>query len=86
MQVVLNIYVKPSVPVVSYLTALTSLNEGIINAHGQTLEVALQILRIHLPKYAVLVGQNIGKDVQWLGLKEGADFESLIDLVGRSGL
>ena len=29
---------------------------------------------------AVLVGQNIGKDVEWLGLREGLDFGSMVDL------
>ena len=26
--------------------------------------------------------QNIGKDIQWLGLREGQDFGSLVDLAG----
>jgi hypothetical protein len=26
------------------------------------------------------VGQNIGKDVEWLKLREGEDFASMIDL------
>ena len=33
-----------------------------------------------MPKNAILVGQNIGKDVEWLGLKEGEDFAAMIDL------
>lgn len=77
----LNLYVKPSVPVVSYLYALTGLNHGTIDQYGLPLESALETLRAHLPQHAILVGQNIGKDVEWLGLKEGVDFESLIDLV-----
>ena len=32
---------------------------------------AMTKLREKLPKDAVLVGQNIGKDVEWLGLREG---------------
>ena len=40
------------------------------------------ILRGALPKSAVLVGTNIRADVQWLGLKEGEDFASMIDLSG----
>ena len=35
-----------------------------------------------MPKNAVLVGTNIGADVRWLGLKEGEDFASMIDLSG----
>ena len=41
---------------------------------------ALTKLRAHLPKNAVLVGQNIAKDTEWLGLVEGTDFGSRIDL------
>jgi hypothetical protein len=35
-----------------------------------------------LARDAVLVGQNILQDVQWLGLKEGTDFKSCLDLAG----
>jgi RNA exonuclease 4 len=40
----------------------------------------LALLRAHLPPSAILVGQNILKDVQWLQLAEGVDYFSLIDL------
>jgi RNA exonuclease 4 len=46
------------------------------------LEQAVAIVRSNLPKYAILVGQNIGKDIEWLGLKEGEDFSQLMDLAG----
>ena len=46
-----------------------------IDQSGIALQEAIAILRQYLPKYAVLVGQNIGKDVEWLGLKEGVDFQ-----------
>ena len=32
---------------------------------------AMAILRSHLPKHAILVGQNIRKDVEWLQVKAG---------------
>ena len=41
---------------------------------------ALALLRAHLPPNAILVGQSILKDVQWLQLAEGVDYFSLIDL------
>ena len=41
---------------------------------------AMTILRQHLPKNAVLVGQNIKKDVEWLELQEGVDFGAMLDL------
>lgn len=37
-------------------------------------------LRSHLSPNAILVGQSILKDVQWLQLAEGVDYHSLIDL------
>lgn len=81
LQAVLDLYVKPSVPVVSYLTALTGLTEATLEMYGRPLEESLRFLREQLPRHAILVGQNIRKDVEWLGLKEGVDFESLMDLV-----
>ncbi|KAF6254125.1 ribonuclease H-like domain-containing protein [Scenedesmus sp. NREL 46B-D3] len=81
-QVILDIVVKPVKPVVSYLTALTGLTQDIIDTKGVSLPDAVQQLRSCLPKDAVLVGQNILQDVQWLGLREGTDFKSCLDLAG----
>ncbi|CAD7699164.1 unnamed protein product [Ostreobium quekettii] len=81
-RVLLNIYVKPDAPVESYLSPLTGLSSDVLDRHGVPLPVALQCLRSYLPPYAVLVGQSIGKDVGWLSLREGSDFESMIDLAG----
>lgn len=36
---------------------------------------AVATLRQYLPAGAILVGQNVGKDVEWLKLREGADFK-----------
>ena len=76
----LNLLVKPDKPVASYLTPLTGLNAGLLEQHGVPLEQALATLRTHLPKNAVLTGMNIAKDVEWLGLQEGVDFGSMVDL------
>lgn len=81
-RVLLNIYVKPDQPVASYLSPLTGLDSQVLDTHGIPLRVALQHLRSYLPPYAVLVGQSIGKDVGWLSLQEGVDFESMVDLAG----
>lgn len=43
---------------------------------------AMAHLRAHLSPSAVLVGQSIQKDVQWLQLCEGVDYHSLVDLSG----
>ena len=109
---VLNLYIRPHQPVVSYLTPLTGITAELLDAHGVPLEEALATfltqphfshvshppfphmskklfflldkalatLRTHLPKNAWLVGQNILKDVQWLGLVEGVDFAAQVDL------
>ena len=47
-----------------------------------TLAEAMAYLRSHLSPNAILVGQSIQKDVQWLQLAEGVDYQSLIDLSG----
>lgn len=41
---------------------------------------AMAHLRAHLTPNAILVGQSIQKDVQWLQLAEGVDYASMIDL------
>lgn len=81
-QVIANLHVKPEKPVVSYLTPLTGLTRDVIERHGVPLQQALDVLRSLLPKTAVLVGQNINKDVQWLKLREGVDFAGMVDLAG----
>lgn len=81
-RVLLNIYVNPKEPVFSYLTPLTGLTKDILDTHGVSLDEALCILRTYLPRHSILVGQNIGKDVHWLSLVEGVDFEGMIDLAG----
>lgn len=39
-------------------------------------------MQAHLPRNAVLVGLNIRQDVQWLSLREGEDFRSMVDIAG----
>ncbi|EKX51667.1 hypothetical protein GUITHDRAFT_65948, partial [Guillardia theta CCMP2712] len=81
-QCILNLYVKPECEVRSYLSPLTGLSKEMLDQHGMSLDQAMAILRSHLPKHAILVGQNIRKDVEWLQLEEGKDFESVVDLAG----
>jgi len=76
----LNLYVRPENPVVSYITPLTGVSAKLLNEHGVPLAEAMATLRSQLPKNAVLVGQNIAKDVEWLGLVEGQDFKQMVDL------
>jgi len=81
-RVILNLYVLPSQPVVSYLTPLTGLTQETLSSRGIPLKEALFTLKTYLPKNAILVGQNILQDVAWLELEEGKDFESMVDLAG----
>lgn len=66
----------------SYLTPLTGITAADVERRGVPLAQALALLRSALPRNAVLVGQNIMQDVRWLGLSEGTDFASLMDLQG----
>jgi len=79
-QPVLNLYVKPDGNIQSYLEPLTGLNKELLDTHGMPIAQAMSILRQHLPKNSVLVGQNIKKDVEWLELQEGVDFGGMVDL------
>jgi RNA exonuclease 4 len=82
-QVILNVYVKPDKPVVSYLSALTGLTKELIDQHGVPLAEGIKSLKAALPKTAILVGQSINRDVQWLNLRDGVDFASMMDLQVR---
>lgn len=79
---VLNLYVRPPTRVYSYLEPLTGLSEDLIQGQGVPLDQAVATLRGALPPSAVLVGQNIRKDIEWLGLTEGVDYAACIDLAG----
>mmetsp|Transcript_58134 Transcript_58134/g.125647 ORF Transcript_58134/g.125647 Transcript_58134/m.125647 type:complete len:346 (+) Transcript_58134:61-1098(+) len=80
--VVLDLFVKPSVPVLSYLTPLTGLTRELLEERGVSLDEALSELRRLLPKESILVGQSIQTDVAWLGLEQGTDFAGMMDLAG----
>lgn len=77
---VFNVLIKQDVPVASYITELTGLTKELLDTHGLPLAEALALLRAYLSPDAILVGQNILKDVQWLQLAEGIDYRQLIDL------
>lgn len=66
--------------VLSYLTPLTGVRREDAEQHGQSLALVVAQVRALLTPHSVIVGQSIMKDVQWLGLREGEDFGSLVDL------
>ena len=72
--------IKPEKPVVSYLTPLSGLRASNFSASDSDLPSAIELLKRHLPKEAILVGQKIGHDIEWMQLKRGTDFQDSIDL------
>ncbi len=55
--------------------------EDLINAPSFDIVVAkLRLILRGLSSLPLLVGQSIGKDVEWLKLKQGEDFHALFDL------
>ena len=67
--------------VVSYLTPLTGLTaEVCLGPDAVPLDDAVCAVRALLPKNGVVVGQAIGHDVTWLGLRPGTDFDRAVDI------
>jgi RNA exonuclease 4 len=80
-RLILNVYVKPKTKVVSYLPDLTGLSKEVVDG-GISLEACIALVKKVLPSSAILVGQSVTKDIEWLSLKEGVDFAGVIDLNG----
>jgi len=55
----------------------TGLTKVMLDQHGISLSDAISTLKANLPTNCILVGQSIGQDITWLGLKEGVDFQGL---------
>lgn len=67
--------------VVSYLTPLTGLTaEVCLGPDAVPLDDAVRAVRALLPTNGVVVGQAIGHDVTWLGLRPGTDFDRAVDI------
>mmetsp|Transcript_36791 Transcript_36791/g.78421 ORF Transcript_36791/g.78421 Transcript_36791/m.78421 type:complete len:713 (+) Transcript_36791:203-2341(+) len=82
--VLADIIVRPpndGAGVVSYLTPLTGLTaELCLGEDARSLEETVDIVKGLLPHNAVLVGQAIDHDVEWLGLVQGRDFGRMLDI------
>jgi len=63
----------------SPLTQITGLTREMI-AQGIEIERALYELRKFLGPDVILVGQKIDKDINWLSLQKGIDFDRYIDI------
>lgn len=68
------------VQVLSYLTPITGVRKEDVEERGVSFDYAVEAIRSHLNPDTIVIGQNILKDIQWLGLQEGKDFGSLVDL------
>jgi hypothetical protein len=67
--------------VVSYLTPLTGLTaEVCLGPDSVPLDDAVRAIRALLPPNSVIVGQAIGHDVTWLGLRSGTDYDRTLDI------
>ena len=72
---------KTADSIVSYLTPLTGLTrEGCEADDNMTIEEVSALIRERLPKDAILVGQSIEHDIEWLGLVKGVDYSDYVDL------
>ncbi|OWZ08063.1 hypothetical protein PHMEG_00019456 [Phytophthora megakarya] len=78
-KVVFDQYVKPTKPIVSYLTQLTGITESNLE-HAPDLEEALVRLKAILPVDSVIVGQSIKKDLEWLTLQKPTDYKGEFDV------
>ena len=72
--------IKPEKPIVSYLTPITGLRQSNFSGSDPDLRSAIGLLKRHLPKEAILVGQKIDHDIEWMQLTKGTDFQESVDL------
>jgi hypothetical protein len=75
----LDALVRPDVPVVSYLTPLTGLQPGSLEAAEPLSAVRARVLAL-LPPNALIVGQAIHKDLEWLDLRKGVHYAEHFDI------
>jgi RNA exonuclease 4 len=72
--------VKPDLPVVSHLTALTGIEPGQLDEASPLSDIIAELKTACLNPMTVIVGQSISKDIEWLGLVEGVDFAYIFDI------
>ena len=74
--------IKPDKPIVSYLTPVSGLRASDFSDASNCLDLksAIELLKQHLPKEAILVGQKIDHDIEWMRLTKGTDFQDSVDI------
>ncbi len=78
-KVLLKKKVKPEKPVVSYLTPLTGVRAGDLDDAPTVASVIAEVKSLLGPN-AVLVGQNIQSDIEWLRLEQGVDYGRTVEV------
>ena len=67
--------------VVSFLTPLTGLTKSLCaRESNKAFDEIVALVKTNLPNDAVLVGQSIHHDIEWLGLEKGTDFRDSVDI------
>lgn len=78
-QTVFHKYVKPEVPVCSYLTPLTGITEADLEGASSLADVVTELKETLSAEETVIVGHNVCTDIEWLGLQEGVHFKRFED-------
>ena len=78
-RVLLKKTIKVDKPIVSYLTPLTGIGPADLRA-SESYEQVVREVKALLGRDAVLVGQSVKSDVQWMKLEQGKDYASTVEL------
>jgi RNA exonuclease 4 len=78
-RVILYKKVKPSEPIVSYLTPITGMRAGDLN-DAESLERVLCEVHALLGPDVSIVGQAVQNDINWLRLKKGKHYKDVKDV------
>eukprot|EP00731_Ephydatia_muelleri_P014903 Em0008g623a len=78
-RVLLKRMIRVDKPIVSYLTPLTGVRPGDLTSAPSYEEVVREVKAL-LGRDAVLVGQSVKSDIEWMQLEQGRDYSSTVEL------
>ena len=78
-RVLLKKAIRVDKPIVSYLTPLTGVGPRDLTSSHSYEDVVREVKAL-LGRDAVLVGQSVKSDVQWMKLEQGRDYASTVEL------
>ena len=78
-RVLLKKAIRVDKPIVSYLTPLTGIGPRDLTSSDSYEDVVREVKAL-LGRDAVLVGQSVKSDVQWMKLEQGRDYASTVEL------